>query len=264
MTTNETIRRARLILKDLKDLGLRPSGGILEEWMAHYVAEAIERLESEGANAEFSDECAATIAKLWELREAQKQRELTTGVNWFLRQGAHVNDAAAGELRRALELTTEEGKEAPAFDAESGVTLSQIGKLEEHALSVLWAATWHARRAANRIAQAEPRKDQDRESRIFEALEKPVLRSAQSELQKVFPDFKDMSLEDYEKVSGRIQEVLRALDRVRHRLLEAGLAADPSHVPDPGELDPQQSLLDDFTVAIDEDQSDSEGSESLE
>src|SRR5437867_707890 len=103
MTGDELTRRAKLILKDL---GLRSSGGILEEWMAQYVTEAITRLESGTADAALSDQCAATIVRLWELREAEKQRELTAGVSWFRRQGEQLDEAAAEEIQRAIELST--------------------------------------------------------------------------------------------------------------------------------------------------------------
>jgi hypothetical protein len=240
-------------LKDLQDLGLRPSGGILEEWMAHYVAEAIARLESGDADAVLAEQCAATIAKLWELREVESQRKLTSGVNSFLRRGTNLSKGAAQELQRAIEFTAKESEDSPLFDGESGVTLLQLGKLEEHALSVLWAATSHAQRSSRPTGE-EPGKEQARETDVFSAMEKPIFRSAQSELQKVFPDFKDMSLEDYQKVSSRIQEVLRALDHVRHQILDAEIAAEPSQVPELPEITAEESLLDDLDVFDDDEQ----------
>lgn len=264
MTTDETIRRAQLVLKDLKDLGLRPAGGILEEWMAHYVAEAIARLEHGETSDALRDQCAATIATLWDLREAQKQRELTSGVNWYLRQSAQLDDADAQRLRGMIELPIPEHENTLQFDAESGVTISQLGKLEEHALSVLWAATSHAQRSSRTNKPSEAPTDAEKDAQradVFAAMEKPIFRSAQSELAKVFPDFNGLTLEDYPRVSRRVQEVLRALDRVRHKLLDVEIATEPSQLPDLSAMSADVITGDELLVSIDGDEPASEPEE---
>jgi hypothetical protein len=242
MTTDETKRRAHLILRDLN---LDPSHGILHTWMAHYVASAITQLEAGQETPALSDQCAATIAKLWELREAQKQRELTSGVNWYMRQADRLNDESAALIRRALEPAAPD-TDAP-LNGESAITVWQIGKLEEHAISVLWAATRHAQRASKSQAgdsTPDPDTPDAKESDPFEAMEKPILRGAQHELQKVFPDFATLTLEDYHAVSARVHEVLRALDNIRHRILDLDPSSTPSSMPVAAEIGGEGAGLD--------------------
>jgi hypothetical protein len=247
MTADEITRRAQLILQDLK---LDPSRGILHEWMAHYVASAVTQLESGHAEPRLSDQCAATIAKLWEFRESQKQRELTSGVNLFMRQADRLDELSARRIQLEIQRMTTAGAEGSALDGESGITLWQIGKLEEHAIRVLWAATRHAHRSSSKDDETTETATKDyesdsNESKVFDALEKPILRSAQEELQKVFPDFEKLTLENYHLVSGVVHEALCVLDRLRHRILDLEPAATPSSMPLTSEMSAEETPPDD-------------------
>jgi hypothetical protein len=174
--------------------------------MAQYIAECIEGLETAepAERLAVADRCAATITRLWKLQLQSQTNALERGVNYMLRR-TELNEEALSGLRAILD----EGGTTTPVESETKVTIWQLSDLERLVIEVFWAASERRKRKQADVddhdALAELR---DRASTV-----------AQKTVAVMLPALGATSLDDFEAVERGVNDALRAIDRIRRRLI---------------------------------------------
>jgi hypothetical protein len=196
---NVAKERAQAILAELETRDPTP----LQAWMAQYVAEAISELEKNPANQELRDRCASTIARLWELQLEQVAWRTNRAVDVY-RSRTSLDEAALAAIH--AEATSEA---APAEDLgpDSAVTLGQLSSLEQLVLELLWASEHLSEEGADGV------------ERLFAETRSKAARKSRETIGKVFPEFANLSLDDYEASRTAVTKMLQSIDEMRRRRL---------------------------------------------
>jgi hypothetical protein len=204
------LARAKSILKELRLR--RPT--FLQSWMAQYVAECIESLETAEPTERraIADRCAATITRLWKIQLQFHTNALERGVNQMLRR--NLNDKALKGLRTVLDETGSTESAAP----ETKVTIWQLSDLERLVIEVFFAASERRKRRHVKV----------NDNAVLAELRDRASTDAQKTVAAVFPVLGTASLDDFESVEGAVNEALRAIDRVRRRLIWGEAAVSTS------------------------------------
>ena len=201
------LARGKAILKELRLR--RPT--LLQSWMTQYIAECIESLETAepAERRAVADRCAATITRLWEMQLQLQTNAMDRGVNYTLRR-TDLNDDALNDLRTILteaEMTTPAG-------SESSITIWQLSDAERLVIEVFWAASERRKRKRRRKRKQA---DADNDDALGDLSDR-ASTEAQKKVAAVFPKLAT-SLDDFEAVQSAVNEALRAIDRVRRRLI---------------------------------------------
>jgi hypothetical protein len=214
MTDDEKLlARARAIHRELRLR--RPT--ILQQWMVQYIAECIEKLGSSTGTPHLADQCANTIARLWKTQVQLQKNNVERTVNHYLKRTGL--DAKASEALRVVLEAPERATEG--VTAESAITVWQLAEVEHLVLQVLWAAQ-RQERSPERVA-GEEGDELDR----FDEIGDRMTSEAQQQLAGILPAVGEAPLDDYDAVLRVVTEAMRAIDRVRHRLIWADSAPIP-------------------------------------
>jgi len=235
MTDDEKLlARAKAIHRELRMR--RPT--ILQQWMVQYIAECIEKLDSRTGTPHLDDQCANTIARLWETQVQLQKNNVERNVNHYLKRTGL--DAKASETLRVVLEAPERSPEG--VTPESAITVWQLAEVEHLALQVLWAAQ-RRRPSTERVADEEGA-ELDR----FDEIRDRMTSEAQQQLAGILPAVGRVPLDDYDAVLRVVTEALRAIDRVRRRLIWT----DSS--PTPHETQPESDGDQDATERTEESQ----------
>jgi hypothetical protein len=183
---------------------------ILSKWMAHYVAELMQRAESPGMDERetraVAAQCADLILKLWESKIQEEIVDIRRGVrNWFIRISGQ-NDQRYEELRDAL---ANPEKVEGSISGETGVTLRTLSELENWLLELLWISE----------ALNDPETTASDESvQRFVQVEVETNR-IQDRVAEVFPAFAELPLADLTVTRDQVTAAFRMVDRLRHALI---------------------------------------------
>jgi len=188
---------------------------LLKKWMAHYVAELMQRSESgndeEAQSA--ADRCAELIVKLWEMKLKEQELRLGWKLHHWLGRTDEEGEGYYERLKHALACPEKVKTTEPA---NVGVTLWSLSELEKSVIEFLW------------VSEALNAPDS-------EVLDEALQRLAQSDsmtqmirqqVAEFFPAFADLSLSDRDGVLEQVTTALRTVDQVRHVLLWQD---DPQH-----------------------------------
>lgn len=212
------LARAKAIHRELRLR--RPT--ILQAWMAQYVAECIDRLASGTGGSRVKHRCADTIARLWNTQVQLQKNDVERGVNHYIKRTG-LDAKAIQALRVALDAPE---RARTGVTSESAVTVWQLSEVERLVIQVLWGAERRKRSAA-------PVSEQEKGERDWMGEMHDRLSSeAQQQLAGILPTFAAVPLDDYDKVLGLVTETLRAIDRLRRRLIWADHSS-MSHEPQP-------------------------------
>jgi glucan-binding YG repeat protein len=201
---DDLIKKAKQIIEELG----REHQDSLKEWMAHYIAELMEKALSEDVREaqEAEKECAQIILKLWEMKIQEQIIQVKHEVNSWRNQ-IHEEDAKYYEkLKHAL--ANPENSE-PFQNAEDGVTIQLLSEVERWLLELFWITE----------VLNEPNKELIEETTLRMAKSEAETRTTCQRVAKIFPDLADLDLTDQNATDEKITQALRSVDRLRHALL---------------------------------------------
>jgi hypothetical protein len=203
--TDELIAKGRQLVEEL---GAEPE--LSSKWMAHYVAELMERAESgdQESSRQAADLCAELILKLWGVRLQRHIVEVERDLRaWFKRGTFQYNtDERYERLRTALNDPEGVTGEVNADMALDWGTLKEV----ENDLLRLWL-----------VAEASDQPDEklfDEIARKFDESDAEV-HGIQKRLTKLFPAMAEISPGDLTKVRECVIDSLRKVDEVQRALL---------------------------------------------
>lgn len=193
---------------------------ILSRWMAHYVAELMEKAEpgdlDETETRAALTRCADLILRLWEIKVQEEINRAKNRFNyWFTRaSGARYSPLIDDDedkrhyenLRRALAAPESIRDE---LGAEAGVIFWSLSDVERWIIELLW------------ISEALNTPEADVSHDAVQRLLKDELEAGaiRSRVARVFPAFADLSLEDLAVTRKQITEALKSIHQLRTAFL---------------------------------------------
>lgn len=203
--TDELIVKGRQLVEEL---GAEPE--LSSKWMAHYVAELMERAESgDGESSRQAAElCAELIIKLWGVRLQKRIVEVERDLRvWFKRGTFQYNPEERYErLRAALD---DPDSVAGEVDADTALNWGTLRGVEEDLLQL-----WLVAEAAGKPGE----KQFDEIARKFDQSDAEV-HGIQERLAKVFPALAEISPGDLTRVRQCVMDSLRKVDELQHAIL---------------------------------------------
>jgi hypothetical protein len=204
---NDLIEKGKRIIEQLG--GERAD--VLKKWMAHYVAELMEKANStdEAESQAAADKCASVILKLWDLMIQEQVQELKNrSWNW-LNQADEEKEERYEKLRKALANPESVKDAAEPVDVDDGLTLQSLNEVEDWLLELLIKSE----------VLNEPDTDILDETAIIFAQSEIGTQDVTERVAKVFPDLADLCLTDKDETSAKITEALRSIYLLRHAIL---------------------------------------------
>jgi hypothetical protein len=181
---SELILRGRQILKELQG-----ADGLLEQWMAHYLAELMARYELEGSDpaSPLAEKCARIIVRLWELEVERAFAEVQYQLTQWGRE-VKPDQERYRELGQALAAPGAGG--IPSLDEGGALTVWDLAKLER-----LVVRAWQ-------LAESLRAAEESTREEVTQRLLSPELevRRVRDALQEAFPAFQTLDFADVDAV----------------------------------------------------------------
>lgn len=201
---DDLIKKAKQIIEELG----KEHQDSLKEWMAHYIAELMEKALSEDVREaqQAEEECAQIILKLWEMKIQEQIIQVKREVNSWRNQ-VHEEDAQHYEkLKHAL---ANPENLASSLDAEYGLAIRSLSEVESWLLELFWICG----------ILNDPEQELLDETTQRIAKSEAETRTTCQQIAKIFPDLIDLDLTDQNAADEQIIQALRSVDRLRHALL---------------------------------------------
>lgn len=203
--TDELIAKGRQLVEEL---GAEPE--LSSRWMAHYVAELMERAESGGGESSRQAEelCAELIIKLWGVRLQKRIVEVEQDLRVWFKRGTfqHNPEERYERLRAALD---DPDSVAGEVDADTALDWGALRDVEDDLLQL-----WLVAEAAGKPGE----KQFDEIARKFDQSDAEV-HGIQERLAKVFPSLAEISPGDLASVRQCVMDSLRKVDELQQAIL---------------------------------------------
>lgn len=205
--------RARYLIREI---GEEP--GFLEQWMAHYLAELLERADNEaatpGERSEARVEIARVIPGVWEQRIAREALHVRQRVDWYLRR----SDTLGRDAEHLL---------APLLADPEQVEGIEEAKWPE-VFRYLHTFTELLTRFGSSVASAESIEGEVTPEAVVTFLRRDgEVQELQAALARVVPAFAALEPTDVELVGALFYQTLLAVTRVQLTLLTGTLSPAP-------------------------------------
>jgi polyhydroxyalkanoate synthesis regulator phasin len=203
--TDELIAKGKQLVEEL---GEEPK--LSSRWMAHYVAELMERAESEDGESrqQAAHLCAELIIKLWGVRLQKHIVEVERDLRAWFKRGTFQYNPEERYERLKTALNDLEGVTSDV-NADMALDWGTLRDVEDDLLQ-LWL-----------VAEAAGKPDEkqfDEIARKFDKSDAEVY-GIQNRLNKVFPAMAEVSLGDLTKVRKCVIDCLRKVTELQHAVL---------------------------------------------
>jgi hypothetical protein len=208
----ELVRKGRQIIEELGSD--RPD--ILSRWMAHYVAELMEKVESgdldEAETQTSVTQCADLILRLWEIKVQEETNRIQNRFNsWFARASGAIypllidDDEDKHHYENLAKVLAAPESIRAELSAEAGVIFWSLSDVEHWLIELLWIS--------EALNTPEADSSDDAAQRLFKNERKA--EAICSRIARVFPAFADLSLEDLAVTRDQVAEALKSIYQLR-------------------------------------------------